>query len=127
MWLQKCDGGPYNGADSVHWPFIYIYNGKSSISKKESDACLCTMAIHWTLSDDQLDFENLIQSEAREPPTSGCKSMVEGLTIMPRVFINLLYTHTMPNNHYCSTYMMPYPHLMAKHCLTISRKSRFLA
>jgi len=26
----------------------------------------------------------------------------------------LLYTHTMPNNHYCSTYMMLYPHLMAK-------------
>jgi len=30
------------------------------------------------------------------------------------VFINLLYTHTMPNNHYCSTYMMAYPHLIAK-------------
>jgi len=40
--------------------------------------------------------------------------MVEGLTIMLGVFINLLYTHTMPNNHYCSTYMMAYPHLMAK-------------
>ena len=39
------------------------------------------------------------------------------------VFINLLYTHTMPNNHYCSTYMLPYPHLMAKHCLKVSRKS----
>ena len=49
--------------------------------------------------------------------------MVEGLAIMLRVLINLLYTHTMPNNHYCSTYMMLYPHLMAKHCLTISRKS----
>ena len=24
--------------------------------------------------------------------------------------------YTMPT-HYCSTYMMPYPHLMAKHCL----------
>jgi len=64
------------------------------------------------------------RSEAWNLPTSGCKSMVEGLTIMPRVLINLLYTHTMPNNHYCSTYMMPYPHLMAKHCLTIGRKSR---
>jgi len=64
------------------------------------------------------------KSEAWNLPTSGCKSMVEGLTIMPRVLINLLYTHTMPNNHYCSTYMMPYPHLMAKHCLTIGRKSR---
>ena len=52
---------------------------------------------------------------------------VESLIIMPRVFINLLYTHTMPNNHYCSTYMLlVYPHLMAKHCLTIGRKSGFL-
>jgi len=50
--------------------------------------------------------------------------MVEGLTIMPRVLINLLYTHITPNNNYCSTYMMLYPHLMAKHCLTIGRKSR---
>ena len=45
-WMQKRDGGPYNGADGVHCPFIYIYNGKTSISKKESDACLCAMAIH---------------------------------------------------------------------------------
>jgi len=66
-----------------------------------------------------------LRSEAWNLPTSGCKSMLEGLTIMLRVFINLLYTHTMPNNHYCSTYMMAYPHLMAKHCLIISRKSWF--
>ena len=52
--------------------------------------------------------------------------MMDGFTIMLDVFINLLYTYTMPNNHYCSTYMMPYPHLMAKHCLTIGRKSGFL-
>ena len=65
------------------------------------------------------------RSEARNLPPCGCKLMTEGLTIMLRVFINLLYTHTMPNNHYCSTYMMAYPHLMAKHCLIISRKSRF--
>ena len=48
--------------------------------------------------------------------------MVEGLTIMLGGFINLLYTHTMPNNHYCSTYMMAYPHLMAKHCLDVAKK-----
>ena len=66
------------------------------------------------------------RSEARNPPTWGCKSMVEGLTIMLGVFINLLYTHTMPNNYYCSTYMMAYPHLMAKHCLKVGRKSKFL-
>jgi len=50
--------------------------------------------------------------------------MVEVLIIMLIVFINLLYTHTMPNNHYCSTYMMAYPHLMAKHCLKVGRKSK---
>jgi len=64
-------------------------------------------------------------SEAWNLPTFGCKSVVEGLTLILRVFINLLYTHTMPNNHYCSTYMVAYPHLMAKHCLTVGRKSRF--
>jgi len=57
-------------------------------------------------------------------PACGCKSMVEGPKIMLRVFINLLYTHTMPNNHYCSTYMLLYPHLMVKHYLKVGRKSR---
>jgi len=66
------------------------------------------------------------RSEARNLPTCGCKSMMDGLRIMLGVFITLLYTHTMPNNHYCSTYIMPYPHLMAKHCLTVDRKSGFL-
>ena len=41
------------------------------------------------------------------------------------VFINLLYTHTMPNIYYCSTCMLLYPHLMAKHWLRVGRKSRF--
>ena len=63
------------------------------------------------------------KSEARNLPTWGCKSMMDGLTIMLEVFINLLYTYTMPNVHYSTTYMMLYPHLMAKHCLTIGRKS----
>ena len=72
-----------------------------------------------------LKVDRKSRSEAWNLPTCGCKSMVEGLTIMLGVFINLLYTHTMPNNHYCSTYMMAYPHLMAKHCLKVGRKSRF--
>jgi len=49
-----------------------------------------------------------------------------GLTIMLGVFINLLYTYTLPISHYSTTYMLLYPHLMAKHCLNVSRKSRFL-
>jgi len=62
-------------------------------------------------------------SEAWNPPTWGCNSIVDGLTIMLGVFINLFYTYTLPNNHYSTTYMLLYPHLMAKHCLTIGRKS----
>jgi len=42
-----------------------------------------------------------------------------------QVFIALLYTHTMPNIYYCSTCILVYPHLMAKHCLRVGRKSRF--
>ena len=38
--------------------------------------------------------------------------MVEGLTKVLGVFRALLYTYTMPNHHYCSTYMMAYYHLM---------------
>jgi len=51
--------------------------------------------------------------------------MVEGLTIMLGVFIKLLYTHTMPNNHYCSTYMVAYPHLMAKFVLRLAGNQDF--
>ena len=51
--------------------------------------------------------------------------MVEGPTIMLGVFITLLYIHTMPNIYYCSTCMLLYPHLMAKLCQRVGRKSRF--
>ena len=53
--------------------------------------------------------------------------MTEGPTIMLGVFITLLYTHKMPNVYYCITCMLLYPHLMAKHCLKVGRKSNFLA
>jgi len=64
------------------------------------------------------------RSEARNLPTCGCKSMMDGLIIMLGLFINLLCTYTMPNNHYSTTYMLLYPHLMAKHCLKVGRKSK---
>ena len=67
-----------------------------------------------------LEVGRKLRSEARNLPTCGCKSRIEGPTIILGVFINLLYTHTMPNNHYCSTYMMPYPHLMAKLALKLA-------
>ena len=68
-----------------------------------------------TLSDSRLDFENLAQSEARELPTSGCASVMEGPRILLIVFIALYYTYTMAKHHYLSNRMMAYHRLMAKH------------
>ena len=60
-------------------------------------------------------------SEARNLPSCGCKIMTEGPTIMLGVFITLLYTYTMPNNHYSSKPSSLRCHLMAKHCLRVGR------
>jgi len=64
------------------------------------------------------------RSEARNLPTCGCKSMLEGLTIMLGVFITLIYTYTMPNNHYCSKPTSLRCQLMAKRYLRVGKKSR---
>ena len=48
----------------------------------------------------QVDVKS--KSEARNLPTWGCKSMMEGPTIMLGEFITLLYIYTMPNKHYSS-------------------------
>jgi len=49
-----------------------------------------------TLLSSRFDFENLTQSdEAREPPTSGHQSVMEGPRILLIVFIALYYTYTM--------------------------------
>ena len=53
-----------------------------------------------TLSGSRLDFENLTQSEAREPPTSGRKSVMEGHTMVLMVSIVLSYTYTMAKHQY---------------------------
>jgi len=49
--------------------------------------------------------------------------MVEGPTIMLGVFITLIYTYTMPNNHYCSKPTSLRCHLMAKCYLRVDKKS----
>jgi len=65
------------------------------------------------------------KSEARNLPTCGCKSMMYGLTIMLGVFITLIYTYTMPNNHYCSKPISLRCQLMAKcYLLRVGKKSR---
>ena len=59
------------------------------------------------------------KSEARNLPTWGCKSMMDGPTIMLGVFITLLYMYTMPNKHYSSKPTSLRYHLMANHCLKV--------
>jgi len=54
------------------------------------------------------------KSEARNLSTWGCKSMIEGPTIMLGVFIIMLYMYTMPNKHYSSKPTSLRYHLMAK-------------
>ena len=58
---------------------------------------------------------------ARNLPPCGCKSMAEGPSNMLGVFITLLYTYTMPINHYCTNPTSLGCHLMAKHCLRVGR------
>jgi len=53
-----------NPADSVHCPLLYIYNGKTSISKEQNDS-IPTLDGQ-TLSISRFNFENLTQSEGRE-------------------------------------------------------------
>ena len=79
-----------------------------------------------TLPESRQEIWIFAKSEARNLPTWGCKSMMDGLIIMPGVFINLLNTYIMPSKHYCSTYMMPSTHLLANYCLRVGRKSGFL-
>jgi len=107
--MHKRDGGLYNGADGVHCPFIYIYNGKTSIYKKES-GCI-PPRLGDTLSDSRFDFENLTQSEAREPPTSGHKSVMEGSTMVLMVSIVLSYTYTMAKHQYIRRRVVVYLHV----------------
>ena len=73
--------------------FLDIYIKELPIYKKES-GCIPSR-LGDTLSDSWFDFENtLTQSEAREPPTSGHKSVMEGPTMVLIVSIGLLYTYT---------------------------------
>jgi len=57
--------------------------------------------------------------------SDGDKDGLKELINMMGVFINLLYIYTMPNNHYCSTYMITYHHLMTQRFPKVARKSSF--
>ena len=69
-------------------------------------------------------FENLTQSKARELPTSGHKSVMEGPRILLVVFIAHYYTYTMAKHQYLSNRMIAYQHLMSKHCQTAGSISK---
>jgi len=73
--------------------FYNIYIKELPIYKKES-GCI-PPRLGDTLSDSRFDFENLTQSEARELPTSGHKSVMEGPTMVLIVFIAPYFTYTM--------------------------------
>ena len=86
----------------------------TSLSTIVAPACCYTPTWWPNLPESWQEIEIFSWSEAWNPPTWGCKSMVEGLTIMLGVFITLLCIYTMPNIYYSATYMLLYPHLMAK-------------
>ena len=69
-----------------------------------------------TLTGSRLDFENRTQSEAREPPTSGYKSVMEGTIKVLRVSIALLYTYTNRNHQYTRKRVAVYLHVLMIHC-----------
>jgi len=82
--------------------------------------------IHLLFTNTEVIAKIMSMSMITTTKNRGCKGRTFMSIKVLKVFINLLYTYTMPNNHYCSTYMMPYPHLLAKHCLRVGRKSGFL-
>ena len=71
------------------------------------------------------EIEIFSWSEAWNPPTWGCKSMVEGLTIMLGVFITLLYILTMPNIYYSSNLHAAIPPLDGQTCLKLAENRDF--
>ena len=78
-----------------------------------------------TLPESWLEIEIFSWSEAWNPPTWGCKSMVEGLTIMLGVLLTLLYIYTNAKHLLFNNLHAAIPHLMAKHCLRVGWKSIF--
>ena len=97
----------------LHHLVIHLYNAKHLLFKQPT--CCYTPTWWPNLPGCWQKIEIFSWSEAWNLPTCGCKSMMEGLTIMLGVFMTLLYTYTMPNIYYCSNnYMLLYPHLMAK-------------
>ena len=98
---------------------IYTYTMPNSLY------CSKPTSLRWYLmAKCRLRVGRKSESEARNLPPCGCKSMVEGLRNMLNVFINLLCTYTMPNKHYSSKPTSLRCHLMAKRYLRVGKKSR---
>jgi len=82
--LQWCWWCPLSFHIHIQWQNINI---------QEREWCMPLRYGH-TLSDSWFDFENLTQSEARVPPMSDHKSVIEGPTMVLMVSIVLSYTYT---------------------------------
>ena len=120
MGLWKYGGGTYNHAGGVTDLVIYLTNAKhllfnnlhAVIPPLDGQTCL--------------EVRDFFLIWGMKPAiTWGCKSMVEGLTIMLAVLLTLLCTQPMPNIYYSTTYMLLYPHLMAKRVLKLAGNRDF--
>ena len=114
----------YKGAEGVPNLVIHLANANHLLLQQLHDAI--PLLAGQTLPDSRQKFRIFAWSEAWNQPTCGSKSMVGELTIMLRVFINLLCTYTMPNKHYNSKPISLRCHLMAKHYLKKWGKNRDL-
>ena len=107
-----------------YWP-CYTSN-QCQTSTIQQPTCCYTPLDGQTLPESWLEIEIFSWSEAWNPPTWGCKSMVEGLTIMLGVLLTLLYIYTNAKHLlFNNLHAAIYPHLMAKHCPEVGWKSRF--
>ena len=105
-----------------YWP-SYTSN-QCQTSTIQQPTCCYTPTWWPNLPWSWLEIEVFSWSEAWNPPTWGCKSMMEGLTIMLVVLLTFLYIQPMPNIYYPATYMLLYPHLMAKLALKLATGNR---
>ena len=103
---------------------FYYEKGTSKMTNTNNAPCKWKIAL---LADIQAPYHTYeyfwwkSESEARNLPSCGCKSMAEGPRNVLGVFITLLYTYTMPINYYSSKPTSLRCHLMAKCCLKAGR------
>jgi len=93
---------------------MHLYNGK------QPPRSILVMSYHHLTAKSWLDFGIFTKFDARNLPTCGYRSILEGPIYMLQIFIILSYTYTMPYKHYGSKPTSLRCHLMAKHCLKMA-------